>query len=339
MLTTRGNPRTVRAMTLRRIAPVLFLVVGSLIFSLPAQEDVAPVNVEAILRDLDQIEVKQQEVLDFARNSAVTQIKEAVSNPSSAKTLYQKAVEELQFAGISGKGAAFVDWKKSMTEVFRNNEFQTALQLHLKYLVLSLEQGGSDKPERFVVPSFSYAIDLAGTEKGFIDFKQNLNEASKKDPYLKQAAKLCDELLNKPLSASPFVTWLRIESLLPKKGWEMVPGNLSGILEKNVRPEMRKAADPRLVGTWELEMEVEAARATAGGRDHVATDYNAVKGPKLRFARAKDIAVLGQKNRAVTEVYALVKEFPRHPDFGTWVSELRAMLTPPPAVVPAPAQP
>lgn len=324
--------------TLRSIIAVV-ISTGSLLPFALAQQDAAPVNAEAILRDLAQIEATQKQALEASRNSAASQIKAAASSPSTAKSLYQKAVEELQFAGVSGKGAAFADWKSSMSDAFRNKEFQVALQLHLNYLVLSLERGGSDEPERFAAPSLAYAIELAGADQSFIDFKENLKEASKKDPSLTQVSKLCDELLNKSLKESPFVKWLRIDSWLPNGNWELVPGNLSGILEKNVRAEMRKTADPKLVGTWEIEMKVEAARATAGGRDHVATGYNAVKGPKLRFARAKDMAVVGQKNRAATEVYALVKEFPQHPDFGTWVSELRTMLTPSPAAAPATAQP
>jgi len=313
--------------TLRSALAVVVLTGSLLPFAL-AQQDAAPVNAEAILRELAQIEAKQQQTLESLRNSAVSQIKAAASNSSAAKSLYQKAVEELQFAGVPGQGAAFTDWKSAMSDAFRNKEFQTALQLHLNYLVLSLERGGSDEPERFVGPSLAYAMELAGADQSFVDFKEDLNEASKKDPSLKQVAKFCDELLNKSLKESPFVKWLRMDSWLPNGAWEMVPGNLSGILEKNVRSEMRKAADPKLVGTWELEMKIEAARATAGGREHDATGYNAINGPKLRFARAKDMAVVGQKNRAVVEVYTLVKEFPQHPDFGTWVGNLRTMLTP-----------
>jgi hypothetical protein len=326
-------------MLILRTIPVIFIALGVFLPSGRAQQDSSPVNVEAILRDLAKIEAKQIQDLESSRNSAISKIRAAATSPSAAKSLYKQAVEETQFAGVPGKGAAFADWKSSMSDVLRSKELEAALHLHLTYLMLSLDRGGSDEPERFVAPSLAYVLELARADQEFLDFAQDLDEAGKKNPALKQVAKLCDDLLKKSLTASPFVKWLRMESWLPKGEWELAPGNLSGILEKNVRTFMRQAADPKVVGTWEIEMKIEAARATAGGRAHDATDYNALKGPQLRFSRAKDMMVVGQKNRGATEVYALVKEFPLHPDFGTWLNALRAMLAPAAEASPAAAQP
>ena len=43
--------------------------------------------------------------------------------------------------------------------------------------------------------------------------------------------------------------------------------------------------------------------------------------------------VIGQKNRGITQMFNLVKTYPRHPDAGNWISKLESLLAPPAAAV------
>jgi hypothetical protein len=71
-------------------------------------------------------------------------------------------------------------------------------------------------------------------------------------------------------------------------------------------------------------------------REHDATEFNTVVRPRIQLARANDMAELGQKNRAVTEIYSMVKAYPQHPDFSKWVQRIRELLAPAaPAETPA----
>lgn len=304
-----------------------------------AQQDGPPVDAGTILRELDQIEEKQQAALQAARNTAISQIKVAASNPSNATNLYESAIEATQFDGVRGQGAAFADWKKSKSALLRTKEMQTALLLHLKYLALSLERKNSDKPELFVPPSLAFAVEVAGADDLFLKQGQFIREqADKKDEVAvqKEAVKLKEELLGKSLADSIFVKWLRLGPSLPKgEDWELTPGNIPGILEKNVRPILREAKNPQVIDTWEFEMKVQADRITFGRLEHQATEFNTVARPRLQFSRANDMEVIGQKNRAINEIYSMVKTYPQHPDFSKWVQRLRELLQPAPATPPA----
>jgi hypothetical protein len=316
----------------RRFLPALFAVS----LAAHAQQDAPPVNVDALLRELEQIEQQQKQALLSARQSAMNQIRTGASSGSAAADLYEKAVEAIQFEGIRNKGGAFAEWKSNKAALLRTKEVQTALTMHLRYLALSMERKASDKPELFVQPSLTYANELIGADPLFIKLSQSAAQPAGSDrdreqrALDKEAVKLKEELLGRSLNDSIFVKWMRLGSSLPKgEDWELVPGNLSGILEKNVRANLRATKNPALLATYELEMKFLADRVTATRRDHDATEFNTVTRPRLQLARANDLVELGQKNRAVTEIFQLVKTYPQHPDFGKWLQRLRELLAPP----------
>jgi hypothetical protein len=319
-------------MLLRSLLPVVF---AASLCAVHAQQDMPAVNADAILRELDQIESQQKQAVLSARQTAVNQIKAAAGSGATATDLYERAIEATQFEGTKNKGGAYADWKSSKAAMLRTKEAQAALLMHLRYLALSLERKDSDKPELFVTPSLNYVNDLAGADLMFLKQAQSVQQPASSDRDREQQAadreaiKLKDELLNKALTDSIFVKWLRLGPSLPKgDDWELTPGSLSGILEKNVRPVMREAKNPALLPTYELEIKVLADRVTLNRREHEATEFNTVVRPRLQLARANDMAALGQKNRAVTEIYGMVKAYPQHPDFSKWVQRLRELLKP-----------
>ena len=298
-----------------------------------AQQDTTPVNADAILRDLDQMEQQQKKLVQAARITAISQLKAAASNGAAATDLYEKAIEDTQFDGVRNKGGSFAEWKSSKAEILRTKELQAALLMHLRYLVLSLERKASDKPELFAPPALDYAVELSALDPLFLEQQEFIRGQKDKKPedvaVQTEAAKLKDELLNKSLAESLFVKWLRLGSWLPAGDkWELTPGNIPGILEKDVRPFLRQAKNPQLVETWEFEMKVLADRITFGRLEHQAAEFNTVTRPRLQFSRANDMAEIGQRNRAATEIYTMVKTYPQHPDFSKWVQRLRELLKP-----------
>lgn len=322
------------------VSPRLSLVVIAVLLAarpLPGQQQDAPaVDPNTILRDLDQLEEKQKQAIQSARSTALSQLKAAAASGTAAVGFYVNAVEAMQFDGVKGQGAAFSNWKSSKADIFRAKELQTVLLLHLKYLVLSLERKGFDKPELFVPPSLAYVNELIGVDKMFLDQDKFIKESNDKAAVAvqKEIVKIKDDLLGKSLQESIFVKWFRLE--LPKgEDWELVPGNIPGILEKNIRMVLRKAKDPRIIETWELEMKVLADRVTFGRLEQQASQFNTVTRPRLQFSRANDMVEVGQKNRAINEIYGMVKTYPQHPDFDKWVQRLRELLKP--AVQPAPS--
>lgn len=324
--------------------PRVPLLVGLVsLTSLPLlAQDAPPANVSAILQDLDKIEQTQKQIVLSARQTATAQIRAAANSPTAADALYQQAVEAMQFDGIRNKGSNFADWKSSKAPLLRSKEMQAILNFHLRYLALSLERFGSDKPELFAQPAYDYAKELVAYDARFLKLAQKgpdpQTQRDKEEAALnKEILNAKKELLGQSLADSVFVKWLRLEPFLPKgDDWELKPGDISGILDKDVRSVFRKAKDPRLIETWEYEMQVKADRVSATRLDHDATDFNTVTRPQMQFNRANDMILIGQKNRGIAEIYSMIKTYPTHADFTQWVQRLRELLKP---SAPAPAAP
>jgi len=266
-----------------------------------------------ILQELDQLETKQKEILRSSRMKDITILQGALHNSSSATRLYENAVEKLQFQGLKGEAQAFDDWKKKNANLLGSKEMESALRLHLRYLVLSLERGGAEKGEDFANPSLAYAVEL---ESALLDQAKPGNLP----PEVKS-------LLERSLAESIFTKSMDLSNWLPKdKDWEMKPGDFNGILEKNVRPFFRALKNPLLVQTWDMQMKFQAQRITRGRLDHEADSYNSITLPKVVFSRANDMLILGQNDQGCTEILQLIRTHPAHQDFPQWVSRVREIL-------------
>ena len=92
---------------------------------------------------------------------------------------------------------------------------------------------------------------------------------------------------------------------------------------------------------WDFDIQTRNENISKrGSRDYDANQFKTIELPKLQFARANDLVALGMNNRGITEIFALIKTNPQHPDFAAWLQRLRELLTPaekePPPPAPAP---
>lgn len=293
---------------------VLLLCIVSLVFTarLHGVTDVSAPDADAVLRELDAIEVNRKAGVAASKMAIVKRLQAAsVSSPAAVK-LYTEAVEEVQFEGKKGKADSFSDWRKKSADVLRSSAFESALVFHLRYLALAMESKDSATPEVFVPISFAYLKDLMAAD--------TLLQTSPRSDEVKS-------LLDNPIGDSVFVKWLNAGNFLPAEAdWESRAGNIAGILEKNIRPTLRKTKNPELIATWDLQLQFEADRITAGRSTHQADTFNVDQRPKLLFSRAQDMLVISQPHRAVSEAIALLRAHPEHPSFATWVAFVRANL-------------
>lgn len=275
-------------------------------------QDAPPPDSAAILKELEAIEQKQEQARSTAKNTLIKTLQTAAANGQAATSFFADAVKEVDFAGRRDSVTAFNDWRKNNSDLLRSKDMQTAATLYLRYAALSVQRKGEEDAAPFIEPVLSYVNDLLSVE-------------SARGGWPGPAK----ELLDKSLTDSVIARWVRLGDWLPdEKTWERVPGNVNGILEKNVRSELRAKKDPRLIQVWDLQIKTEADRATQGRSDHQVQRFNQVTRPKLLFDRAQDLKALGQPNRAAVEVLGLVRAHPEHPDFGRWVSSLREMVKP-----------
>jgi len=289
-----------------------------------AQTDGPPLNTEAILRELEALEKKQEQLISSAKNAAINALRPAAQGGSAATNLYIQAVEATRFEGVKNKGSEFLDWKKENESLLDSKAMQAAIALNVRYLLLSIERGASEDADAFAAPSLAYTDELVKNQPSGGSGEKVPNEAR--------------ELLDKPASESIFAQWLNLGPFLPKADiWEMTPGNLAGILEKNVRAPWRKSGNPKLIDTWAFQMRVEADRITDSRLAHSADSFNTIKLPAMQFSRANDLAALGMKNSAASEILAIARKYPQHADLPKWIARLKELLAQPPAM-PQPAE-
>ena len=296
------------------IFPAIFAVLSA---SLPvrAQNQSVP-NAESILREIDLMEGKQKDGKARERKAVLAAIQAAAANGVAAGNFYKKAVEEVQFNGKKDKAATFMDWKKENAELLRSKEMQAALLLHLRYLAMAIQRQGMEQPENMIPALMAYVNELVSQDKLFAD-QSNLSEVP-------------NGLLHQPLGQSLFSQWLNLEQWLPEDSvWEANPGDVTGILEKNIRPLFREKKDPQILQTWDLQLKIEAARITDGRSELQIEKFNTNTRPTLQFKQAQDMVLVGQLSRGVNEMVAVLRANPSHPDFANWASTLRGLLKAP----------
>jgi hypothetical protein len=292
--------------------PLVLLTLSLTIAVGRTEQDLPNIDAAQMLRFIEQFEQKQQEAVRSAKASALNTLQPGTTGGAAASRIYEDAVKATQFSGRDGAAKDFADWKKNQAELLRSREMQDALQLHLRYLILSIQRADAGKDADFSAASWAYAQDLAAT----------LTRWNKTGNVPREAR----DIINKPINQSIFTQWLSLGPWLPQSDWETGSGNLDGILDKNIRPTWRKSSNPQLLATWDFQMKFHADQITNDGSNHQAAQFNTTRRPQMLFSRAQDLAALGQPNRAASEVFTIVQENPTHPDFGKWVGQLRDLL-------------
>lgn len=278
-----------------------------------AQQEISPGDAEAMLSTLRSFKETNKENMKAYRGKVMQEIAAAAQSNASAIAFYLQAVKATDFVGKSRENTQFRDWKKKNEEKLKSPEMQNAVRLQLTYLVLTLQHAAGMKTKELIGPLMQYCNQVL------------------EDPELEKQPEL-----KKPLSASLVVKWYNIDGLLQggEGDWEMSPGNVEGIYETTILPALREAKDPRLIQYWDAKIAREGSQARQSALAFNAGKFSEVRKPGLLWNRAEDRLVLGEKSKAVAEMFALIKAHPSHPEVGGWMGTLEGILS---AAMPAPA--
>lgn len=291
------------------------LAVGPLVLS----QDAPPVDANSILTTLRTIKKKQEDGIKLEKNKLIQQLLTAGASNGSAVEFYTQAVLATQFEGQNRPVTQFHEWKKKQADHL--HAMQNAIRLHLQYLAMTLERDAG-------VEVKDLAPQLIGYTQQVLADRDALDEQ--------------DEMMNKPLSGSIFVKWLQIANYVSEvQNWEMAPGNVDGIFEKSILPEFRRLKDPRLLEYWDLRIQREADDAAKTKRTFDMDTFNQATKPKLLWSRSQELIVLGLKNRAINDMFTIIKSYPSHPDSAGWIVTLEQLVGPatPPATASAAQSP
>lgn len=304
--------------------------------------EIGPAEAQQLLDALKAIRELKSQQLKARKSELLQKALSAAASGQAAAAAWEDAVRMVQFDGSSREGSQFKEWKEKEGAGLREKEGQTAARLYFRWLALTLQRS-SGVPVKDLLPSIiEHAKEVmaeqatAATQQERVEHlsdkkdksigtrKTAIVEKIKEDQSVKRIREI---LLNRGLAGSPPVRAYQAEELIAAKNWENAPGNVQGIYEKIILPEMRASADPRLLEYWDMKIRQEAQNVTDQKLTFQADKFNQVRRPELLWSRAKDDLLLGNRSRALSSMFGLIKNYPSHPAVEGWIGELQQLLT------------
>ncbi len=318
-------------------------------FTLNAQQDTPPVDIGQLLKALQGIKEQQTVQMKTAKQKALQQVEASAASAASAVASWEEAVRVAQFEGEPREGTRFKEWRDRDGDALKEKEAANAAQLHFKWMALTLRRSIGITLKELLPQVIAFTKDLAA-DQAAIDA---LDESIRRDKEIPGGAKpgkvrkpndeaikkMHDQIIRTPVNGSVAAQVLKIGELLNVDKWEMTAGNLDGIYNTIILPELRASRDPRLLEYWDMRLKRESEGATKSKLAFDVEKFNQVRRPEILWGRAQDVLLLGQRNRALGEMFNLIKTYPSHPRAGEWVAALQKSLAPAAAAADAPLAP
>jgi hypothetical protein len=343
--------------------------------SLAQSGDAPPLDAAQLLQKLKELREINDTGIKNRRNSAYQQVASALGSPEKAVAFWKEAVKSAQFEGAEREGAQIRDWREGDGEALNDKFGQNAVYLHLRWLALTLQHANGIETKQLLPQVIDYTRAVLADEANAVKFAEQLEKAKERNESGKHGAakktagedalvkRVHDQILRTGVGGSPVARWLQLSDLLGADSgkrqknanaanpanpanaanaanagpgsWEFTPGNVDGIYNNIILPEYRATKDPRLLEYWDMILKRETDRAAEKKLDVDQRDWAQIKRPSILWGRAQDVYLLGQRNRAVGDMFNIVKTFPQHPEAPGWITQIESMLMS--ASAPAPA--
>ncbi len=332
---------------------VLPLIVAALSVPAFAQlTDAPPVDMKQVLRGLKQFKEQNETGLKTRRNAAYKQITSAAASNEAAAALWTNAVLAVQFAGVDHQTAAVREWLKGEGEGLKAKEAANAARLHLVWLGLTIQHSAGAETKDLLRSVIDFTKQLEADDAAIGRVAEQIDKVKAAGTAKRPAAakglaedthakKMHDTILKTPVSSSPVAQSLQIADILGESGkrkkkgedagdggWEPVPGNVNGIYNAIILPEFRDTRDPRLMDYWDMMLRKSQESIYAGMPAFDERQITQVNKPAMLWSRAQDMLLIGLKNRAITEMFNLIKTYPQHPEAPQWIKQFEQILTP-----------
>jgi hypothetical protein len=313
-----------------------------------AQTDAQAPDTAQILQFLKTLKEQQAQQIRSNKQKILQEAQAAAASPSAAATAWVEAVRQTQFEGAEKEGSQFRAWKDAEGASFTDPAVQRATQLYFRWLALTM-QHSIGTPAKDLLPQVIQHTKDAAAEQASMEalaekiqkekelanskLHGNRKDSSRED---ERTRRVHDQVLKTAVNAGPPARAMHVEDLVKADKWEMSPGDVDGIFNSIVLPELRAARDSRVFEYWDMKIKKEGEAA----KDKPAFDqekYAKERYPQLLWNRAHEYVALGQPNRALGEMFKVVKSYPQHPNLGEWIQQIEGLLTPPP-VTPKPTE-
>ena len=293
------------------------IALGCLVCLIPAgtvllARDLPDVNRQQLITELEKLEKDRQTKWEVEIKKVISEIAGAANSPVAAVKLYQEAVRATQFAGADQESDKYKNWKKQQDENLTDSTFRTGLQFRFRYLVMLLKLSSGESEETMFAELERYVNDLLGN-------KDLMGVGKGAGPRRGWGGGFGGD--------DPVVQLFRLEPYLKgAKGWPQSPAAVDQMVDGVLMPKYRENKDPKLMVFWDERIERQRLRVDDAGLEMGKDRFESEELPRLLWNRAKDYISLDEPNRAVSEMMALIRQNPGHPDFEKWIGELKGRL-------------
>lgn len=309
---------------------------------------------------LKQIKEAQAAQSKAQLQKALQEAQAIAANPMRGAEIWEQAIQATRFDGATREGTAFREWKSREGEALRDKEVLSAMRLHFNWLSLTLQKMSGAKTKDLLPQVIQHTKEATAHNQMIEAFEENVKKekelaASGKHGSREREKRQNDEsvrvlnrqLMNESVAGSVVARWLKLDETIndsaPRRGqsaggggWEPSAGNVDGIFERIILPELREQKDARILEYWDVRLKREADNISKSKLTFEIDKFNTITRPKLLWERAQDIMVIGQRSRALGEMVGLVKSYPTHPDAANWIAQLEQELAPQQPAAPAP---
>ncbi len=326
--------------------PLALLIAAALAVPCARAQDGQAVDIGQMLQQLRALRADTATKTKADKQKAIQQVTAAAASGESSVQAWESAVMATQFDGVTKEASAFKAWRENEGEALKEAEGKNAARLYFQWLALTLQRSSGATVKEMLPAIINYTKELASDQAGMENLDDTIKrekerEATKRGNPRKsndgEVKKMHDSILKGGLGGSVVVQWLKLGEWVNVPNWENSPGNFDGIYDNIVLPELRAQRDQRVLEYWDMKIKREGDAAAKSKLEFEHDKFLTQRMPALLWKKAADMALLGMKNRAATEMFTLIRKYPQHPNAGEWMSKLEEMLMPPAAPAPAPA--
>jgi hypothetical protein len=279
---------------------------------------------ETLLKRLEALQSSAEERVDARFRAAIAAYTSAASSPSAASDLYLKCVEKVNFIDQKRKSQDFRDWKRRESDRLSSPGFSLALQLQLRWLILTL-QAASDDADR---------AQLASAAQGIVN------------TMVEKSHTLADHqnLLGQAVTSTVFARTYEINHVEVEK-WPLAPGDIGAVYDEILLPPLRARRQPQaLRAAWTQRIQQEMAMREkappeddSNGRRIGLASATRSPGyerflsdelPQLQWEMEVDLYKHGDQRDAAVRMLAHIEKNITHKEATKWGEEFVELLTP-----------
>lgn len=334
------------AMQFRAIGCLLAFISSASL--LPAQDDTeTDAETERLLAEIASTKEVLLDGTSKNNERALSACNAALGSTKATYEFYMAARKQLEFDDAGKRESDWRDWRDQNEERYKSAEHIAALQLQLRYLVLTIRAASGD--DEFET------LKALGS-----DLMKYLNALSS---GYEKVGEHADRLQGSVLD-SPIAERLKLNLTAGSSShWCFSPSDVAGIYDKTILPVIRESGNfSALQSAWDNRMKheaamyvarglVDAARAGPGGggaRFRGRTDarerereerregtrlkgegeetFRDIRLPQLKWGKARDALFYGSSRiTALRAMNSHVKANLDHPSAKTWIDELESL--------------